>query len=178
MVFRMNKFRTMRVSGGGPFVTSRGDARITAVGRWLRLLKVDELPELWNVVRGDMALVGPRPEVPALVDRSERLWQEVLSVRPGLTDPATLALRNEEELMASVAGDGELFYRNVLQPYKLRRYCEYLRGRTWRSDVSTLLRTAFAIVRPSAFPPPSRADLEREATAPAGRTHLESVPHA
>lgn len=177
-LFWMLKFRTMRVGSGGPLVTSRDDNRITPVGRWLRLLKLDELPELWNVVRGEMDLVGPRPEVPSLVDPSQPLWKEVLSVRPGLTDPVTITLRNEEELMAAVPCDRDAFYRNVLQPYKLRRYCDYIRGRSWRSDLKTVLVTALAVLRPAMFPPPSLADLAREATPCSGDRKPERVPHA
>lgn len=177
-LFWMLKFRTMRVGSGGPLVTSRDDNRITPVGRWLRRLKVDELPELWNVARGEMDLVGPRPEVPSLVDPSQPLWKEVLSVRPGLTDPVTITLRNEEELLASVPCDRDVFYRNVLQPYKLRRYCDYIRGRSWRSDLKTILVTALAVLRPSMFPPPSLAELAREVPARSRDGESERVRHA
>ena len=106
--FRLWKLRTMR-AGGGPEVTATGDPRITRVGRILRRAKLDELPQLWNVLAGDMALVGPRPEVPAYVDLSDSTWRRVLEVRPGITDPVSLRLRFEEELLASVAGRPRAF---------------------------------------------------------------------
>jgi lipopolysaccharide/colanic/teichoic acid biosynthesis glycosyltransferase len=147
--FTLVKFRTMRASARGPKVTAGDDPRVTAVGRLLRGSKLDELPELWNVLRGEMALVGPRPEVPELVDLANPLWREVLSVRPGLTDPTTVRLRDEEALMAAVEGDRERYYREVLQPLKLRGYVEYLRNRSWQSDLGVLADTARAILRPA-----------------------------
>ena len=145
--FTLVKLRTMRPSRGGPEVTARGDDRITAVGRFLRTTKLDELPELWNVVRGEMSFVGPRPEVPRYVDLEDPLWQEVLRARPGLTDPTTLHLRDEESLMAGVEGDRDRYYREALQPAKLRGYVDYLRRRTWRSDLDVIWRTIAAILR-------------------------------
>ena len=156
--FVMLKLRTMRPSSHGPQVTAGSDARITTAGRLLRRLKLDELPELWNVVRGDMALVGPRPEVSRYVRPADPLWQEVLTVRPGLTDPVTLRLRNEEELLARVGGDHEQFYVGSLLPFKLRGYVGYLRARTWWSDVVVLAKTALAIVR-LGDPPPTLEEI-------------------
>jgi lipopolysaccharide/colanic/teichoic acid biosynthesis glycosyltransferase len=146
--FTLVKLRTMRHSQGGPRVTTRGDERVTPIGRILRRSKLDELPELWNVLRGEMSLVGPRPEVPELVDPSNPLWREVLRVRPGLTDPVTVSLRDEEQLLAGVAGDRERYYRETLQPQKLHGYLEYLGRRTWMSDIGVLWATAGAILRP------------------------------
>jgi lipopolysaccharide/colanic/teichoic acid biosynthesis glycosyltransferase len=137
----------MKPSEAGPQVTAGGDRRITGVGRWLRRSKLDELPELWNVLRGDMSFVGPRPEVPAYVDASDPLWREILLVRPGLTDPVTVALRDEESLLKS-ASDPERYYRETLQPQKLEGYRAYLRRRTWKSDLRVLWQTAGAILRP------------------------------
>lgn len=149
--FKLLKLRSMRVEGepgtavAGSQVTIRGDARITPVGRLLRRTKLDELPQLWNVLRGDLSLVGPRPEVPSYVDEDDPLWQEALSVRPGLTDPVTLRLRDEESLLAelreSTGDDAESNYRRHLQPWKLRGYVEYLERRTAWSDVLCLLAT-------------------------------------
>lgn len=144
--FTMVKLRTMRSSASGPKVTSKGDERVTGLGRFLRATKLDELPTLWNVLRGDMALVGPRPEVPEYVNRADSRWQEVLSVRPGITDPVTISLRREEELLASAA-DAEAYYISELQPLKLRGYVEYLQTRTLRSDVRVLCRTVVAVFR-------------------------------
>jgi lipopolysaccharide/colanic/teichoic acid biosynthesis glycosyltransferase len=146
--FTLVKFRTMRPSAGGPQVTTGDDARVTAVGRFLRRSKLDELPELWNVVKGEMALVGPRPEVERYVQTDDPIWREVLRARPGLTDPVTLSLRDEEGLLAGVPGDRERYYREVLQPRKLAGYRDYLLRRTWRSDVVVIWNTLLAILWP------------------------------
>src|SRR5688500_15808203 len=143
--FTLLKLRTMRVSPEGSQLTASGDARITPVGRRLRRFKLDEIPQLWNVVRGDMSLVGPRPEVPRYVDESP-LWRQVLSARPGLTDPVTLRLRDEEALLGSV-GDAESFYRERLLPWKLRGYLDYLERRSWVADLGVLGATALAVLR-------------------------------
>ena len=156
--FELLKIRSMRLEAAGLEVTAAGDPRVTAVGRWLRKFKLDEIPELWNVVRGEMALVGPRPEVPAYVDLDDPAWQRVLSVRPGLTDPVTVELRNEEELLAS-AEDAETFYQQILQPYKLASYEGYLGERTAWSDLKVLGRTFLAVILPTRTPPPSIEEL-------------------
>jgi lipopolysaccharide/colanic/teichoic acid biosynthesis glycosyltransferase len=108
---------------------------------------LDELPQLWNVVRGDMALVGPRPEVARYVDLQSAAWQQVLQVRPGLTDPVTLQLRAEESLLAAIEGDRERFYLQKLQPHKLRGYIQYLNKRTWQTDVNIIWQTMAALIR-------------------------------
>ena len=159
--FTFLKLRTMRHDAGGPGVTAGGDPRVTAVGRLLRRSKLDELPSLWNVVRGEMALVGPRPELPRYVDLDHPDWQAVLAVRPGLTDPVTLALRDEERLLAASAasagsfGGAEPFYRRHLLPFKLAGYRRYLEARSWRSDLAVLARSAWAVVRPASAAPPT-----------------------
>lgn len=159
--FLLRKFRSMRSeSGQGPQVTSRGDSRITRVGRFLRATKIDELPELWNIVVGDMSFVGPRPEVPAFVNPEDPLWQEVLVARPGLTDPVTLRLRNEEQLMAQAPGDREDFYRHLLLPWKLKGYRDYLRRRTAFSDLALIARTLVAIVAPSSKSLPTLEEIQ------------------
>lgn len=164
-LFTLYKLRTMRVLNNGPQVTAADDCRMTRVGKLLRKTKLDELPELWNVVKGDMSLVGPRPEVPRYVDLQNPAWQMVLRVRPGLTDPVTLQLRNEEALLAQIDGDRERFYLDVLQPYKLRGYLDYLGRRSWREDVKVLSRTLIAVVIPSKAPPPKASDLSAERLA-------------
>lgn len=165
IAFTLLKFRSMRANQGALQVTAAGDPRVTPLGRWLRKFKLDELPELWNVVRGDMSLVGPRPEVPRYVDLANPLWRDVLRGRPGLTDPITLRLRNEEELMASAPGDRERFYLDTLQPYKLAGYLEYLRRRSFMSDVGVILRTALAVIVPASAPHPSVEELRIVAAA-------------
>lgn len=152
-IFSLCKLRTMNSSVGGPQITSNADTRITSFGRFLRHTKVDELPTLWNVVRGDMSLVGPRPEVPRFVQLADPIWQKVLAVRPGITDPVTLKLRSESELLAQTNGDTEAYYVNQLQPAKLRGYLAYLEERTWRSDLKVLLQTAAAVVVPGEASP-------------------------
>ena len=146
--FDLYKLRTMRHRTNGPQVTTGGDQRITALGKFLRHTKLDEFPTLWNVVRGDMSLVGPRPEVPSFVQMDSPMWQKVLSARPGLTDPVTLRLRNEGQLLDQVKGDTEKYYMNELLPAKLNGYVAYLEARNWRSDVYVLIRTAAAVVLP------------------------------
>jgi lipopolysaccharide/colanic/teichoic acid biosynthesis glycosyltransferase len=157
--FTLYKLRTMRPGAGGPQVTAGDDARVTAVGRVLRRTKLDELPELWNVVRGDMALVGPRPEVPRYVSLDDPAWRLVLRARPGLTDPVTLRLRNEEALLAGVAGDREHFYLTTLQPFKLKGYAAYLSARSWRADLWVLWQTCRVIVRPGRALPPTAEEI-------------------
>ena len=160
--FTLVKLRTMRSAASGAQVTARGDARVTPVGALLRRTKIDELPELWNVLRGEMAFVGPRPEVPRYVDPTDPLWARVLAARPGLTDPVTLRLRNEEQLLEGAPGDREAFYRDHLQPWKLRGYAAYLDRRNWRTDLRVLLETVRAVVRPAKAPPPSIDDILAE----------------
>lgn len=140
--FSMLKFRTM-VPGAerrGTLVTAAGDPRVTKVGRWLRRTKLDELPQLWNVLMGEMALVGPRPEVPRFVERYSEIERDVLSVRPGLTDPATLAFVDEEERLRG-ASDPERLYVEELMPAKLRLNLDYMARASWITDVRTIVAT-------------------------------------
>jgi lipopolysaccharide/colanic/teichoic acid biosynthesis glycosyltransferase len=141
--FELLKFRSMVVNHGGPSITRSGEARITRVGRFLRRWKLDELPQLVNVLRGEMSLVGPRPEVPEYVDLGDPLWQRVLRARPGITDPASVEFRNEEELLAGVE-DLDGYYRKVLLPRKLELSAAYLERRSFGSDVAMLFRTVAA----------------------------------
>ena len=172
--FSLLKFRSMRAESDGPEVTAAGDTRVTRIGRALRRFKLDELPSLWNIVRGDMALVGPRPEVPRYVDLKNPLWQIVLSVRPGLTDPVTVGLRNEEELLASV-DDPDRFYRETLQPYKLVSYVEYLSARSAGSDLTVLMNTLLAILIPGRTPPPTIEEIPGKVGAGSDRAS-ERIP--
>src|SRR5262249_47575006 len=122
--FKILKFRTMRPGGGGPALTSSGDARITAVGAFLRKTKLDELPQLFNVLRGDMSLVGPRPEVPRYVKLFQSDYDAILAVRPGITDFAAIKYRDEEAALAG--GDAERAYVDVVLPDKIALYRRYL----------------------------------------------------
>ncbi|MBA3354614.1 MAG: sugar transferase [Pyrinomonadaceae bacterium] len=157
--FTLYKFRTMRAAQGGLQVTARDDARVTPVGRVLRLMKLDEWPELWNVALGDMSLVGPRPEVPRYVELDDPLWQQIFHVRPGLTDPVAVHLRNEEELMSRVEGDRERFYVQTLLRYKLLGNLAYLKKRTWRSDIAVLFKTIAVVTFPGSAPAPSLQEI-------------------
>lgn len=145
--FRIHKFRTMTAGAPGLAVTSATDARVTRVGSVLRRTKLDELPQLWDVARGEMSLVGPRPEVAHYVD----LWPAdsrglILSVRPGITDPASVRFRNEQEELAA-APDPERHYIDVILPEKARMYADYVRHRSLRGDVGVLWRTVVAVGR-------------------------------
>jgi lipopolysaccharide/colanic/teichoic acid biosynthesis glycosyltransferase len=140
--FMLLKLRTMRVAAEGPEVTVLGDARVTPLGRVLRRWKLDELPQLANVLRGDMSLIGPRPEVPRYLARMGALADEYLAVRPGLADPATLAFYDEAAELAA-ADDPERQYLDRILPEKMRLSVAYQRERTWWSDV----RIAWALVR-------------------------------
>ena len=166
--FTLCKFRSMVRDRQGPAVTAGDDRRITAVGRILRRTKIDELPELWCVLVGEMSLVGPRPEVPEYVDLRDPLWQKVLEVRPGLTDPVTLRLRHEEELLATVATDREDYYRRILLPFKLRGYLEYLATRTAGSDLGVLASTLVGLILPGRVSPPGREEIEAVAASVTG----------
>lgn len=147
-LFELWKFRTMRQGGAGLQVTAGGDHRITRVGRILRKSKLDELPALFNVLRGDLSLVGPRPEVPryvALYPESDRVFLQ--RFRPGITDPATVRFRNEEDILAR-APDPELAYVHEVLPEKVRMYREYLDGASFVTDLGVLAATAWAVIYP------------------------------
>lgn len=139
--FELLKLRSMRaVAGRSSTVTISGDARITRTGAVLRRYKLDELPQLVNVLRGEMSLVGPRPDVPGFADLLTGEDRIVLSVRPGLTGPASLAYRHEEEILAAVP-DPERHNREVLWPDKVRINREYVRSWTLAGDLSYLVAT-------------------------------------
>jgi lipopolysaccharide/colanic/teichoic acid biosynthesis glycosyltransferase len=145
--FQLLKFRTMRNGKRGPSITARGDSRITGVGRFLRKFKLDELPQLWNVVRGEMGLVGPRPEVPEFVDMNNPVWRSVLEVRPGITDPASIAFRNEEEILAKAA-DPIALYESSLLPAKLALNLAYLEKKCFWLDIKVIFLTARCAIFP------------------------------
>jgi len=144
--FRLLKFRSMRQAGGGPEVTAGGDARITPLGRFMRKWKLDELPQFVNVLMGDMALVGPRPEVPRYVTSYTEEQMGVLVVKPGVTGLTQLEYRNEESLLAG-RDDVEQYYIREVMPAKLALDLRYIQTRTLLGDLWLLLRTAAAILR-------------------------------
>lgn len=158
-IFTLFKLRTMKLAEQGPMITAADDMRVTRVGAILRRTKVDELPELWNVLIGDMSFVGPRPEVENFVDMNDPIWVEVLTHRPGITDPVTLRLRNEEQLLAQVH-DKERYYREVIQPYKLRGYANFIRTKSWKTDLRIVARTLKAVVLPRSVKAPSSEELQ------------------
>ena len=144
--FILYKFRTMR---SAPVGHSNGfDAgnvtRVTPVGKVLRKTKLDELPQLWNVLCGDMSLVGPRPEVEYWVRVYPERWARILQIRPGITDPAAIVYRHEEEILRRAA-EPETFYREAVLPRKLTIYEEYLDKRSFWMDLRILVQTLFAI---------------------------------
>jgi lipopolysaccharide/colanic/teichoic acid biosynthesis glycosyltransferase len=145
--FDVLKIRTMR-GDAGTTVTTSYDVRITRLGALLRGLKIDELPQLVNVVRGEMSLVGPRPDVPGFADALTGADRIVLSVRPGITGPAALAFRHEESLLASVA-DPETYNREVIWPEKVRINREYVQNWSLAGDLRCLLGTVSSVLEPS-----------------------------
>lgn len=157
--FTLFKLRTMALSKTGLMITAADDQRVTTIGRILRKSKIDELPELWNVLRGDMSFVGPRPEVPEFVDLNDPVWREILVHRPGITDPVTLRLRNEEQLLAQVS-DRERYYREVIQPYKLRGYANFVRDKSWKTDIRIIGRTLKAVAFPQTVKTPSKEEMQ------------------
>lgn len=152
-LFTMVKFRTMTVNHGGSSVSVAGESRITPLGRTLRRYKIDELPELWNVLRGDMSFVGPRPDVPGYADLLEGEDREILQLRPGITGPASLKYRDEEELIADYVRshrgqDGmtdeelTLWYNDhIIYPDKVRINRHYLHHQSLIGDIRLILQT-------------------------------------
>lgn len=148
--FTIYKFRTMVADAPqrGAAITWGDDPRITPLGRMLRKTKIDELPQLFNVLRGDMSFVGPRPEVRRYVDMFRDDYREILAVRPGITDLASIEYRNESELLGRAA-DPDVEYVDRILPHKIRLAKEYRRRSSLVFDLSLILRTLLAIVRPS-----------------------------
>lgn len=149
--FRIFKFRTMRPDPGSgrPSITIGDDPRITRVGAILRRFKLDELPQLFNVIRGDMSLVGPRPETPdfvALYPAAER--REIFQVRPGITDNASIAFSNESDILGNV-DDPLGYYVDVILPRKRALYLDYVRHRSCFGDIRIIWRTMVVILNRS-----------------------------
>ncbi len=145
--FRILKFRTM-VQGAdqlGPGVTVKGDRRVTGIGAVLRKSKLDELPQLINVLKGDMGLVGPRPELPAYVDRYPEEFREVLRIRPGITDPASIVYRDESALLEG-GKDPEDLYLNVILPHKLRLAKAYVDRASLGGDIMVIFKTLLSLM--------------------------------
>jgi len=144
--FKIFKFRSMRINADkGSLVTIGDDPRITRSGRFIRKMKLDELPQLINVLTGDMSLVGPRPEVRHYVDYWTPQQMSVLAVRPGITDPASIKFRNENELMGK-ADDPERYYINTIMQEKLNLYLKYVSHHSLFGDIGLIFKTIAAIV--------------------------------
>ena len=145
--FRIFKFRSMRVGADkGSLVTIGGrDPRVTKSGYWIRKFKLDELPQLINVFLGDMSLVGPRPEVRHYVDYWTPEQMHVLDVRPGITDPASIKFRNENELMEKAEAP-EKYYIDVIMQEKIKLYLEYVEKHSFWYDLGLIFKTFFVIV--------------------------------
>jgi len=146
-LFEILKFRSMKVNAEneGPPITSAGDKRVTVIGAWLRRSKLDELPQFWNVLVGDMSMVGPRPEVPKYVAMFSKEHRALLSVRPGITDPATIEYRHEEEILGMHA-DPEDFYIHHVLDQKLSVSFEYLSRISFSEDLRLVLQTMLAVL--------------------------------
>ncbi len=139
-LFTMVKFRSMKVNHGGSSISVAGENRITPLGAKLRKYKLDELPELWNVLKGDMSFVGPRPDVPGYADQLQGDDREVLRLRPGITGPASLKYREEEEMLAKV--DDPIRYNNeVIFPDKVRINRYYLNHYSFWMDMKIIIAT-------------------------------------
>lgn len=142
-VFRVVKIKTMRPDTAHvTTITQSGDPRITSLGRFFRKTKIDELPQLWNVLLGDMSFVGPRPDVPGYADRLTGEDRAVLSLRPGITGPATLKYRNEEEILAAQA-DPERYNDEVIYPDKVQVNLQYIREWSFLGDLRYIIQTVF-----------------------------------
>lgn len=139
-LFTMYKFRSMTVGHGGSSVSVAGESRITPLGAKLRHYKLDELPELWNVLVGDMSFVGPRPDVPGYADQLKGENREVLQLRPGITGPASLKYRNEEDLLA-MQPDPQKYNDEVIFPDKVRINLYYLHNYSFVKDIQMIFCT-------------------------------------
>ncbi|RRR78418.1 MAG: sugar transferase [Candidatus Viridilinea halotolerans] len=143
--FGLYKFRTMvpNAAQRGPGITTNGDARITPLGRWLRRTKLDELPQLLNVLRGEMSLVGPRPEDPRYVAHYQPTQSSILAYRPGITSAASLAYRHEEQMLAGA--DWEQHYVHEIMPVKIALDLDYMTKRSVVTDCILIVRTIAAM---------------------------------
>lgn len=155
-LFTMVKFRTILPNHSGSSVSVAGESRITPLGATLRRWKLDELPELWNVLKGDMSFVGPRPDVPGYADRLTGDDRRVLLLKPGITGPATLKYRDEEQLL-SLQADPVAYNDRVIFPDKVRINLEYLENRSFARDLRIIIQTLL----------PNRPTLATDTTAAA-----------
>ena len=139
-LFTMVKFRTMTTTHHGSSISVAGESRITPLGAFLRKYKLDELPELWNILKGDMSFVGPRPDVPGYADKLIGKNRDILQLKPGITGPATLKYRNEEELLAQQANPQQ-YNDEVIFPDKVKINLEYLHHHSFWGDIRIIIQT-------------------------------------
>ncbi len=170
--FEILKFRTMVADAGdrGPLLTVLNDPRITSMGRVMRRFKLDELPQLINVLRGEMSLVGPRPQIPSVVSHyPDSVHDVVFSVRPGITDPATLVYRDEEQVLAAV-DDPQRYHIDRILPHKLAMYVHYVQCRSTTMDLRILMQTIGCLmpVARTEGPPSRLAEREWSRAKPNG----------
>jgi len=146
--FRIVKFCSMRAPADGRShdFDLGNQSRVTRLGRFLRTTKIDELPQLWNVLKGEMSLVGPRPEVQKWTEVYPERWALVHSVRPGITDPASILYRHEEKTLSALANP-EKAYREEILPKKLELYEEYVRSHSFSGDLRLLMETFLAVIK-------------------------------
>lgn len=142
--FKLYKFRSMRVNSDkqGLLTVGSKDSRITKAGYFIRKYKIDELPQLINVLKGDMSFVGPRPEVRRYVDLYSEEQMKVLSVRPGITDPASIKYRNENDILSSASNPEEYYIQHIM-PDKLKINIDYINTRTFIKDIKIIFQTIF-----------------------------------
>jgi lipopolysaccharide/colanic/teichoic acid biosynthesis glycosyltransferase len=148
-LFKLLKFRTMKANSSnlGPAITQTSDPRITRVGKILREIKVDEIPQLWNVIRGDMSLVGPRPEDPRYVEKYNEEQRKILLVKPGLSSPASIQYRHEEKLLSIEADNLEEYYVRQVMPKKLKIDLDYVENQSLIRDMAICFKTAYTIFK-------------------------------
>ncbi|MBO7225561.1 MAG: sugar transferase [Bacteroidales bacterium] len=142
--FKLYKFRSMRVNSDkqGLLTVGSKDSRITKAGYFIRKYKIDELPQLFNVLKGDMSFVGPRPEVRRYVDLYSKEQMKVLSVRPGITDPASIKYRNENDILSSASNPEEYYIQHIM-PDKLKINIDYINTQTFIKDIKIIFQTIF-----------------------------------
>ena len=143
-LFTMVKFRTMKINHSGNSISIKGENRITPLGEVLRKYKLDELPELWNVLKGEMSFVGPRPDVPGYADRLEGEDKKILELRPGITGPASLKYSNEEEILANVENPKK-YNDEVIFPDKVKINLNYYYNNCFFGDIKIIFNTIFRV---------------------------------
>ncbi len=146
--FRMIKFRSMvtSVHTAGNHLTTKNDSRITNIGRYLRKHKLDELPQLINVLKGDMSIVGPRPELSRYVNMFKTDFENILTVKPGITDYASIKFKDESELLESPETYEKDYVQNLM-PAKIKLYKKYVRNYSWKVDIHILIKTMSSLIR-------------------------------